>query len=469
MPHLPLAAMSLTDVELTRFFVAIVGLMGMAHFMGSLFGRLHMPRVIGEIAGGLILGPTLLGAIAPGAYRWTFTAFPEEGKLLAMASEFGVVLLMFMSGMEIKARFAREDRKVAFPLLAGATLVPFLLGVAAPRVFNFKPYMGSAGNISSLTIIIGIAVAITSIPVISKIFLDLGIMHTRFARICLTVATVEDIALWGLLAVAISLSKSADPSIYTLIKTPVITIVFFFAAMVLLPRLLNGLRHTPARNLVENRPVRFALLSCFAMVAISELLGVKDIFGALLAGMAICRLPNEVVDVVRTKVKAFALVFFTPVYFAIVGLKLDLLKSFDLWFFLGFFLFCTVVKTLATTVAGRLSTGDWLSTANLAAALNARGGPGIVLASVAFDAKIIDERFFITLVLTAVVTSLFAGGWFRYVLGKGWPLLRVRGEALPDDDDDDAAAAAAADDGAPLAPVTPLPNRPSHPTKEPVR
>src|SRR6266850_1752860 len=176
MPHLPLAAMSLTDVELTRFFVAIVALMGLAHGMASLFG---------------------------------------------------VVLLMFMSGMEIKARFAREDRKVAFPLLAGATLLPFLLGVAAPRVFNFKPYMGANGNISSLTIIIGIAVAITSIPVISKIFLDLGIMHTRFARICLTVATVEDIALWGLLAVAISLSKSAHPSMYTLIKTPVVTILFF--------------------------------------------------------------------------------------------------------------------------------------------------------------------------------------------------------------------------------------------------
>jgi Kef-type K+ transport system membrane component KefB len=462
MPHLPLAAMSLSDVEVTRFFVAIVALMGLAHFMGSLFGRLHMPRVIGEIAGGLVLGPTLLGAIAPGAYTWAFTAFPEEGKLLAMASEFGLVLLMFMSGMEIKARFAREDRKVAFPLLAGATLLPFLLGVAAPKVFDFKPYMGPNGNISSLTIIIGIAVAITSIPVISRIFLDLGIMHTRFARICLTVATVEDIALWGLLAVAIALSKSAHPSMTELIRTPIVTIVFFVLAMVVLPRLLNGLRHTPARNLVENRPVRFALLACFAMVAISDLLGVKDIFGALLAGMAICRLPNEVVDVVRTKVKAFALVFFTPVYFAIVGLKLDLRHHFDLGFFLGFFLFCTVVKTLATAVAGRIGTGDWLSTANLAAALNARGGPGIVLASVAFDAGIIDERFFITLVLTAVVTSLFAGGWFRYVLSKGWPLLRVRGEAEPDEDDDDE------DDGAPLAPVTHLPGL-RRPQKEPVQ
>ena len=209
MLHLPLAAISLTEVEITRFFVAIVALMGMAHFVGSMFARLKMPRVIGEIAGGLILGPTVLGAIAPGAHDWIFKGFAGEDKLLAMASEFGLVLLMFMSGMEIKARFAKEDRKVAFPLLAGATLLPFIVGAAAPRVFDFKPYMGPNGNVSSLTIIIGIAVAITSIPVISKIFIDLGIMRTRFARIVLTVATVEDIALWGLLAVAISLSKSA--------------------------------------------------------------------------------------------------------------------------------------------------------------------------------------------------------------------------------------------------------------------
>ena len=461
MPHLPLAAISLTEVEITRFFFAIVALMGMAHFVGSLFVRMKMPRVIGEIAGGLILGPTVLGAIAPGAHEWIFKGFAGEDKLLAMASEFGLVLLMFMSGMEIKARFAREDRKVAFPLLAGATLLPFIVGAAAPRVFDFKSYMGPNGNLSSLTIIIGIAVAITSIPVISKIFIDLGMMHTRFARICLTVATVEDIALWGLLAVAISLSKSADPSVYDVVKTPVVTLIFFLVAMVVIPRLLNGLCRTPARNVVENRPVRLALLTCFGMVAVSELLGVKEMFGALLAGMAITRLPHDVVEVVRTKVKAFALVFFTPIYFAIVGLKLDLLKSFDPAFFLGFFLFCCVVKSLATAVAGRFTTGDWLSTANLAAALNTRGGPGIVLASVAFDAGIIDERFFITMVLTAVVTSLFAGVWFRYVLSQGWPLLRIRGEALPDDD----GAASAADDGAPLAPVTPLTPRP----KEPVR
>ena len=126
MPHAPLAAISMSDVEITRLFVAIVALLGLALAMGSLFERLRMPRVIGEIAGGVLLGPTLFGAIAPSAYRWTFNAYPEEGKLLAMASEFGLVLLMFMSGMEIKARFARQDRKVAVPLLFGATALPFL-------------------------------------------------------------------------------------------------------------------------------------------------------------------------------------------------------------------------------------------------------------------------------------------------------------------------------------------------------
>src|ERR1044072_9566486 len=147
MRHLPLAAISLNEVEITRVFFAIVALMGMAYLGGSLFVRMKMPRVIGEIAGGLILGPTVLGAISSGAYQWTFQGFAGEDKLLAMASEFGLVLLMFMSGMEIKARFAREDRKIAFPLLAGATLLPFLLGLAAPRVLDLPPYMRPHGHV----------------------------------------------------------------------------------------------------------------------------------------------------------------------------------------------------------------------------------------------------------------------------------------------------------------------------------
>ena len=430
MTHIPLAAnISLSEHDLTRFFLAVVLLMACAHLMGSVFGRLKMPRVIGEIAGGLLLGPTVLGAVAPSAQAWVFDAFPEEGKLLAVVSSFGVVLLMFFSGMETRASFARQDRKVAIPVLIGATALPFVAGLAAPLVFDFSPYMGARGNDPSLVIVIGIAVAITSIPVISKIFLDLGIMHTRFARIVLTVATVEDIALWGLVGVATALAQSESPSVAELILTPVVTVAFFGLTMWSLPRLLQVALRSPARGMLEHRPARFALLACFSMVALASLAGVNLIFGALLAGMAICRLPEPIVETIRTKVKAFALVFFTPIYFAIVGLKLDLARQFDPAFFFGFLAFCTVMKTVGTFAAGWYATRDRRSTINLAAALNARGGPGIVLATVAFDAQIIDERFFVTLVLVAVVTSLAAGSWFRYVLARGWELLVVRGEA----------------------------------------
>lgn len=433
MPNIPLAAtISLSEHELTRFFMAVVALMACAHLFGSIFGRLRMPRVVGEITGGLLLGPTVLGSISPGAYDWTFDAFPEEGDLLAMVSAFGVVLLMFFSGMETRARFARADRRVAIPVLIGATTLPFLSGLALASVLDFSGYMGPRGNDASLIIIIGIAVAITSIPVISKIFLDLGIMHTRFARIVLTVATVEDIALWGLVGVATSLAASGSPSITELVVTPLVTVGFFVGAMALLPRLFLAALRSPARGLVEHRPARFALLACFTMVALASLAGVNLIFGALLAGMAICRLPEPIVDAVRTKVKAFALVFFTPVYFAIVGLKLDLARQFDPAFFFGFLAFCTVMKTAGTVAAGWFATRDGRSTLNLAAALNCRGGPGIVLATVAFDAQIIDERFFVTLVLVAVVTSLAAGVWFRYVIARGWELLVIRGERPPE-------------------------------------
>lgn len=433
MTHIPLAAtISLSEHELTRFFIAVVALMACAHLFGSIFGRLRMPRVVGEIAGGLLLGPTVLGSISPGAYDWTFDAFPEEGHLLAMVSAFGVVLLMFFSGMETRARFVKADRRVAVPVLIGATTLPFLSGLVLASAFDFSGYMGPRGNEASLVIIIGIAVAITSIPVISKIFLDLGIMNTRFARIVLTVATVEDIALWGLVGVATSLAESGSPSVTEMIATPLLTVGFFAAAMALLPRLFLAALRSPARGLVEHRPARFALLACFTMVALSSLAGVNLIFGALLAGMAICRLPEPIVDAVRTKVKAFALVFFTPVYFAIVGLKLDLAHQFDPAFFFGFLAFCTLMKSAGTVAAGWYATRDARSTVNLAAALNCRGGPGIVLATVAFDAQIIDERFFVTLVLVAVVTSLAAGAWFRYALARGWELLVIRGEEVPE-------------------------------------
>ena len=115
--------------------------------------------------------------------------------------------------------------------------------------------------------------------------------------------------------------------------------------------------------------------------------------------------------------------FFIPVYFAIVGLKLDLIRGFALWMTLAFLAGSCIVKILSVTLAGRCAGFRGLDLVNLAVTTNARGGPGIVLASVAFEAGIISPKFYTALVLAAVITSQFAGAWLEYVLRKGWPLL----------------------------------------------
>ena len=132
---------------------------------------------------------------------------------------------------------------------------------------------------------------------------------------------------------------------------------------------------------------------------------------------------DEKISSVKIHIKEFGMGFFTPIYFAVVGLKVDLVHHFDMLFFFGFLSFAVIVKTLGTVIVARAARQDWLSSINLGVAMNTRGGPGIVLATVAFDLGIINETFFSALVLIAIVTSLVAGYWLRFVLSRGWNLL----------------------------------------------
>src|SRR5947199_1840566 len=394
-----------------------------AHFFGFLFYESKLPRVIGEIFGGLLLGPTLLGYFSLPAMNWLFGAFPAEGKLIALISNFGLVLLMFISGFEIQRSFSREDRRIATAFLLGATIVPFLIGVAIPYLYNLAAYSGPNGNPLSLAIIVGIGVSVTSIPVISKIFIDLKIINTRFAKIVLAIATVEDVIQFAALAIATGVGASASTSLSLIGYTPFVTFALFGAAMLGLPRLIRYTIRSRFDVLVKFHPSRYALFLCFLMVALASLLNVNIVFGACLAGVAVGMMPEEVFALAKSQVKSISLAVFTPVYFAVVGLKLDLVHSFDILFFLGFLVFSTALKGGGALVVGRLIKQRRLPSLNLAIALNARGGPGIVLATVAFDLGLISETFFVALVLTAIVTSLIAGFWLRYVKKKGWDLL----------------------------------------------
>ncbi|MAU01602.1 MAG: sodium:proton exchanger [Anaerolineaceae bacterium] len=414
---------TLTEFELTRFFFAIVVLLVFAHSLGYLFHRYKLPRVIGEILGGLLLGPSVLGYFAPGIHNWLFNAYEGEGRLISIIYWFGLVLLMFISGFEMQKTFNRGDRKILAALVLGATVIPLIAGWFATSIYDFSPYIGVKNNMLALQIVIAVAVAVTSIPVISKIFIDLKIINTRFAKIVLTTATVQDVLLWIALAIATGLVSTVAVSVSGIISTTLITILFFGLTLFAMPQLIKLVNNLRYNLLIKSSVSGYVLFICFLFSAIASILNVNIVFGAFLAGIVIGLMPDKTFEKEKKHIKEISLAFFIPIYFAIVGLKIDLIHHFDLRFFLGFLLFSTLFETLGTLLAAKLIKIDNLSSFNFAVAMNTRGGPGIVLATIAFDLGIINQTFFVTLVLIAIITSLMAGYWFRYLLARGWPLL----------------------------------------------
>lgn len=394
----------------------------LAHGLGWMFVRLRQPRVIGEILAGVVMGPTLVG-------QFWYQYFPvQKGALplpLELCYQLGLLLLMFLSGAEIKQIFRREDRKEVTILATLGTALPFVAAIAFVWTLDLSVLRGPSGGRLPLILVIGIAVAVTSIPVISKIFFDLKILHTRFAKLVLGVAVLEDIGLWAVLAIATALAKNAAAPTGYIVKEIAITLAYFAFGLGIAPRILK-LAHKARWNiLAAQSPEAYLLVMTMAYVGLAAYLNVNLVFAAFLAGLAVPKkdyVDREYRQAVHS-ISRFAFAFFIPVYFALVGYKLDLQQSFSLPVLLIFMSLACLMKLASVMIAARVAGFRGLDAVNLAVATNARGGPGIVLASVAYEAGIVSPVFYTTLILLAILTSQAAGAWLDYILRSGKPLL----------------------------------------------
>lgn len=413
----------LTNLELTQFLISAVSLLVMAHSVGYAFERLRLPRVVGEICGGLLMGPSVLGLVLPGVAGWLVPDEFLHAKLLSAVYWMGLILLMFTAGFRVQRNFDSGERRLAGLLLAGATVVPLAAGWGATAIVDLDAYIGPQGNPTTLALIFAIAVAVTSIPVISRIFMDLGIVETRFAKIVLAASTVQDVLLWAGLAVATSLAAAQSPSLADGALAAGRTLAFMALALVLGPPLLGYANRLRLNLVLKASRLGYTLIWCFLMVALAAALEVNVVFGAFIAGVVLGRLPPGDFDEAKTQISSFGLGFFIPIYFAIVGFRIDLPGAFDPLLVFGFLGFSSAVVGLCVFATMRLGRCGTLTSWHFAVAMNTRGGPGIVLASIAFDFGLIDERLFVALVLAAMATSLAAGAWFRYAVGANLPLL----------------------------------------------
>ena len=279
---------------------------------------------------------------------------------------------------------------------------------------------GPHGNRISLIIVAAVGVAVTSVPVVSKIFADLKILHTRFARLVLGVAVLEDIVLWLALAVATSIASARVLDLRELSRHLIATVVFFALGLTVLPRVIKRINKARFNVLAKHSPLAYAIAVLLSYCAVAGALGVSLVFAA---SGGLRRGSQEAQDVRRGA--GCDRKSFVRFYSRVLRDRdeLELIRGLSLPMIAAFIVGSCIVKMVSVSLAGRFAGFRGLDLINLAITTNARGGPGIVLASVAFDAGIISAKFYTTLVLAAVVTSQIAGAWLGYVLRKGWPLL----------------------------------------------
>ncbi|MCU1310553.1 MAG: transporter, family [Candidatus Angelobacter sp.] len=407
----------MSDSQFGSLSLVLVALLGTAHLLGYLFAYFRQPRVIGEILAGVLLGPSVLGHFFP-----NIAIGNAHQPALGFLFNLGLLLLMFVSGAETKSLFSRSDRReIAFLGIVGTGL-PFLIALAISPLVQQPLLMGTAGQSTALLLVIGIAMAVTSIPVISRILRDLGILDTRFARLILGVAVCEDIFLWAILAIAVSLAKDGSVPGWVIALHTIQILIYSAVGLLVMPKVLRILNTSKWNLLATSSPVAYISLVLLAYAGVAAALDVSFVFAAFLAGFALGRSGDSLRDAFHT-LGGMAFAIFIPIYFALVGSKLDLTKGFSFQMFMYFLAGACFVKLFSAGLGARLAGFPWRDSLNLSVALNARGGPGIVLASVAFEAGIVNRNFYTTLVLVALLTSQFAGAWLDFVLRKNWPLL----------------------------------------------
>lgn len=401
---------TLSESNITVTFFALALLLAGAYAGGRLMERIGAPRVIGEIMGGMLFGGTCLAHFFPEAMQVVFQGYAEEGKVLNLFYQLGLIFLMFSSGFNTRIELGRGNRKIIACVFVGATILPML--AAIPFSGWMQPYfIGESGNGTAFRLAFLIGVAITSIPVISKIFFDMGVMDTAFTNTVLTVSTLQDLCLWILLNLATRMAEQGSAELLDMLAVSAFTIGMFLMAKVLSDHLKGIYR----RRVRATDFYTISFIGLLAACAALSCFGINIMYSAFLVGYIVKTVSQKDEDAEKRMeaVSNFAFSFFVPIYFALVGIQLNLLHHFSPLRFALFFLLAFGLEAAGTCLMLLFTNLRRKVIINFAVTMNARGGPGIVLATVAYASRIINLEFFTVLILTTMLSSLIAGYWLR--------------------------------------------------------
>jgi Kef-type K+ transport system membrane component KefB len=379
--------------------LAVVVIFG--HLLGRLMAAIGQPPVIGEVLSGILLGPSLLGRAFPATEAYLFTESVRPA--LGVLAQLGVVLYMFVVGLEFDAASLRR-RAAPFVFTSLASIaVPFALGLGL-AFFIYQSYAPAGVRFLAFALFMGVAMSITAFPVLARILTDRGLSRTDLGFAALTCAAVNDVTAWCLLAVAVGVARATVSGALTATLLTVAFILFmFFVAAPIAARLVKG------RDV--DRPSQDAIVWTLAGMLMSavlaEVIGIHAIFGAFIFG-AILPPDSPVAQQLALQRTPVVTLLFLPAFFALTGLRTEigLLSGARDWTIcLLIIAFATAGKFGGTVASAKLAGLPWRFAAQLGALMNTRGLMELVVLNVGLDLGVISPRLFTIMVMMAIVTT----------------------------------------------------------------
>lgn len=408
----------MTDHQMLVLLLQIGLLLAVAVGLGRLAARLSLPAVVGELTAGVVLGPSLLGNLAPGVSHWLLPRDPEQMHLLSAVAQFGVLLLVAITGAHIDLGLLSRKRRAITCVSAGSVLLPLALGFALGFVLPGS-LMGAASDRVTFALFMGVAVAVSALPVIAKTLLDMGLLHRNVGQIIIGSAAVSDIIGWLLLSMVSAMAtfglrlgvvvESVGYLLLVLTSTA-------FLARPLIRRILRPVEHSAGRELSLSIIVVLIVLSA----AGTHALGMEPILGAFLCGIVIGSLGSESRRSLDS-MRAFVMATLAPLFLATAGLQVDLSALGDPQVLLAGAVTLVVAigaKFAGGYLGGRVGRLERAEALAVGAGLNARGVVEIVLASVGLRLGVLTSASYTIVVLIAVVTSVMAPPILRRTTGR---------------------------------------------------
>jgi Kef-type K+ transport system membrane component KefB len=407
---------SLSTHELCVFLVGLGVLLGSARFLGELARRFGQPAILGEIITGIVLGPTLLGSLAPSVYSFLFPRSGGVAMVMDGLTTLAIVMFLLVTGMKVDLSTVWRQGRSGMAVSAFGMVIPFAIGFATAW---FAPGLlgGDRGaQPVVLPLFFGTALCISALPVVARILMDLNLYRSKVGAIILTAAVFDDLVGWLVFGVVLGMvgggGFSGTGLGWTIGFVLGFAVIMMTAGRWLVDRLLHWVQ-THA-SLPGTALALAATLGLFS-AACTEWIGIHAIFGAFILGVALGD-SRHLRKKTRGTMHEFISYVLAPLFFASVGLKVDFVANFDGFIALVVLLVATLGKVLACRMAARWSGLASCEAWAIGFGLNARGAMDIILSMLALRAGIIQEKLFVAIVIMALVTSMTSGTLIKRVL-----------------------------------------------------